>query len=265
MDVLKFKIPAAKMKGRWAIMPLYMIFQSKGLFAASHALLHYSRIPAPGKPAVSVAKDFGNWECVKTKKPCSVSRIAASIDAKGIQIEFKWADANVVPAQPGFRDRRGRVYKEPLNLGTNDAQRSDAVEFVFDLRPAESTGRFTCALGRTPKGCVRFGIYKSQDPESGKVAAKLMLPRNVPADKVSLTAKGKDTYVLRYNRPFMTPAKGPPVSPDIISYTMRVTDCDQFGRGRLYNLTGKKYIKPEPMGFIRISGGRSGVFFRVGY
>ena len=266
LALLKFKIPAAKMKGRWAIMPLYMTFKGKGMFSASHALLHYSRIAGPGKAALSEAKDFGNWECVRSKNVPPVTGIAASMNRHGLKVEFKWADPNVVPAQPGFRDKRGRVYKDPLDLNTNGAQRSDAVEFVFDLRPAGSTGRFTCALGRTPKGCVRFGIYKSKDPKTGKITPKLVLPGNVPDHKVSLTAEDNNMYVLRYASPFTAPAKkGPPANPDMVSYTMRVTDCNEYGRGTIYNLTGKKYIKTEIMSFIRISHEKSGVFFRIGY
>jgi len=152
LQVLDFGIPVAKMQDRWRIMPLYMVFAGDGLFTAEHALFQYVRITPADKRFVATAKDFGDWERVKPKTPtCPVTRAVAIYATDWMSIEFKWPDPNVVTARPGDRRAGGRPVQKPLNLNADGAQSCDAVEFMFDLRPRESTGRFNCAVGQTPK------------------------------------------------------------------------------------------------------------------
>ncbi|NQT92410.1 MAG: SGNH/GDSL hydrolase family protein [Lentisphaerae bacterium] len=256
MQVLDFEIPVAEMQDRWRIMPLYMVFAGDGLFTAEHALFQHVRITPADKPFTVTAEDFGDWERIKPKTPtCPVTRAVAIYATDWMSIEFKWPDQKVVAARPETKRADGRVTKKPLDLNANGAQLCDAVEFMFDLRPKESTGRFNCAVGQTPRGVVRLGIYKIT--EGDETPAKLMLPVGLKPEMVSLEQRDPDTFILNFKLP---PAE------ETISWSMRVTDADDWGKGRLHQLTGKRYMASEPMGYIR--HGRSNepaVFFRVGY
>jgi len=254
--MLDFKIPVQAFQDRWRIMPLYMIFIGDGLFTAEHALFQYVRITPADKPFVATARDFGDHYRRKRKAPsCPVTRVVATYGKEGMTIEFKWADRTVVTAPAGLKGKNGRPAKKPLDLNTNGAQVFDSVEFIFDLRPKTSLGRFNCAVGRTPEGAVRIGIYKIR--EDNKIIAKLMLPAGLERETVSLEQKDADTFLLHFK-------KAP--TENTISWSMRVSDANKFGNGRLHLLTGKRDISPEPMGYIR--HGRNdtpAMFFRVGY
>ena len=257
MAKLTFHIPADKMKGRWAIMPLYMFFRGKGgMFAAEHALFQYARVTPVGKAVTVKAKDFGNWELVRSDKtPCPVTEAVASAGPGGMTIKFQWDDKTPAAVDADLALGGGGPRRIPLDLNAR-TQKCDAVEFIFDLRPSESTGRFNCAIAQTPKGAIRVGVYKIR--EDGKLVPRLMTPPKLPRGTVSLVDKGDNACVL-YLR---TPPKGPTVS-----WTMRVTDAKKPGvEGALYLLTGKTYVLPEPMGYMRHAVGKeSGMLFRVGY
>lgn len=249
-QTLSFKVPAVKLTGRWAVLPIYMVFQGGGLFAAEHTLLHYSRIAPPGKPVAVTAKDFGG----DPKRPCPVSRAAISCGEGGVKVEFQWTDSNTVLARPGFKHRFGYTVKAPLDLGAREGQPCDAVEFLFDLRAHDSAGRYTSNVDSNPKGVVRLGVYRTK--AGGKAVARLLAPPEVPAGKAALIAKEKDTYVLDFKMPSKAPTLG---------FSMRVTDADDFRKGRLFRLTGRTDVVHEPMSYIRMSAKKSGIFFRVGY
>ena len=256
MEVLDFEIPAAKMQERWRIMPLYMAFAGDGLFAAEHALFQHVRITPADKPFTVTAEDFGDWERMKPKTPtCPLTRAVAIYATDWMSIEFTWIDTNVVVARPGASRANGRTTEKPLDLDANGAQSCDAVEFMFDLRPNESTGRFNCAVGQTPGGVVRLGIYRIT--EGDRMTAKLMLPAGLKPHTVSLEQRAPDTFILNFKLP---PAE------ETISWSMRVTDADDWGKGKLHQLTGKRYMASEPMGYIRHgTNDKPAVFFRVGY
>jgi len=256
MQMLNFEVPAAKMQDRWRIMPLYMTFAGDDLFTAEHALFQYVRITPADKRFVATAEDFGDWERIKPKTPtCPVTRAVAIYATDWMSIEIKWPDRKIVTARPGAKRADGRGIQKPLDLSANGAQLCDAVEFMFDLRPKESTGRFNCAVGQTPKGVVRLGIYKIE--EGNKTTAKLILPAGLKQEVVSLEQRDTNTFILNFK---LAPAE------ETVSWSMRVTDADDYGKGRLHQLTGKRYIASEPMGYIRHGrNDKPAVFFRVGY
>jgi len=256
MREVYFGIPVEKMQDRWRIMPLYMIFAGEGLFAAEHALFQYVRVTPAGKPYEVTADHFGDWErVIPEKATCPVTRAIANYGEDGMRIAFTWIDATVVPARPGFKDGNGKIVEKALDLNENGAQLCDAVEFMFDLRPKDSMGRFNCAVGQTPKGIVRLGVYKIE--HDGKNIARLILPDGMNPERVSLEQEEGDTWILHI--------KTPPMA-ETISWSMRVTDADEFGKGKLHQLTGKRFMSSEPMGYIRHGrGDETAVFFRVGY
>ena len=251
-QTLSLKIPAEKLSGRWGVVPLYMVFKGKGAFAAEHALFHYSRLHPVGKPLIVTGKDLGGTE----KNPSTLSRAAVALTPAGAKIEFQWADKTPVYAEPKFKHRFGFMVNAPLDLGARAGQPCDAVEFLFDLRPDESTGRYTASTDANPKGVVRVGVYKVL--ENGKPVAKVLTPKGLPASKAVLTATGPDTYVLELK----TPSKG-----STVGVSMRLTDVEKYtpGGGAASRLTGRRDVVHEPMSYIRISPKAVGVFYRIGY
>ncbi len=256
MQEVYFGIPAGKMQDRWRIMPLYMVFAGEGLFAAEHALFQHVRVTPRGTPYEAGAEDFGDWERIVPKTAsCPVTKAVATYEKNEMQLVFTWEDANIVTARPGFSRDDGSVVEKALDLNGNGAQLCDAVEFMFDLRPEDSTGRFNCAVGQTPKGVVRLGVYRIKD--GNETAARLMLPEGLKRELISLERKDADTWSLH--------VKNLPAA-ETISWSMRVTDADEFGKGRLYQLTGKRFMSSEPMGYIRHGRvDKASTFFRVGY
>ncbi len=253
---LTFRIPASALTGRWGAAPIYMVFRGKRVFAAAHALLYYSRIiPAADKPFVAKAGDFHPL-AGKSSRSCPVSRAAVRYDGKGVEIEFKWKDEKTILARPEFKHRFGFMIKAPLDLGSRGGQPCDAVDFIFDLRPDASTGRFTSSVDANPEGVVRIGVYKVE--ENGEVRAKLVAKPALKHSEAVLTAKGNDTYLLRFTRR----SKG-----SAVGFSMRVTDADRYhaDAGPVYRLTGLPDVSHEPMSFVRLGAEGPGIFYRVGY
>jgi hypothetical protein len=247
---LSFKIPAAKLTGRWAVVPLYMTFAGKSTFTAAHALLHYSRIHTPNNSLVVTGKDLGG----SAKNPCPVRSAKVTVSPRGMRVTFKWTDANVVTGKDKFKHRFGYMVEAPLDLGARDGQPCDAVELLFDLRPHESAGRYTSSVDANPKGVIRMGVCKVK--VGGKVVAKLVTPKGLPAGTVRLAVTDKDTYAVEFERRNR---------PSTIGFSMRVTNADKYGQGRLFRLTGRVDVVHEPMSYIRISPNTSGIFYRIGY
>ena len=253
---LAFDIPVAALKERWGCLPVYVIFGGEGLFTAGHAFLWYSRlIPAQDKPFEIAAKDF-RVANRGAAPPCPVSRAAVRVGRDGATIEFDWKDEKTVLAKSGFESILHKVIPTPLDLAARDGQPCDAIEFCFDLRPDDSTGRYTSNADTNPEGVLRLGVYKAK--EGDKIVAKLLRPEGVSEAEATLAAKGENQYVLNFKRP----SKG-----SSLGFSMRVTDADDFGlnKGPLYLLTGRPQVSFEPMGYIRLSVGRAGVFWRIGY
>jgi len=250
VQTLSFKIPAAKLTGRWAAMPLYMTFEGKGVFTAAHALLHYSRIHPPGKSLVVTGKDLGG----AAKSPCPMTGATVSVSPRGVKVDFKWTDANTVVGKDKFKHRFGYMVEAPLDLGARENQPCDAVELLFDVRPNESAGRYTSNVDANPKGVVRLGVCKVK--VGGKVVAKLVTPKGLPPGRARLAVTGKDTYTVE----FKTPTKA-----SMVGFSMRVTDADAYGKGRLFRLTGRTDVVHEPMSYIKLSPKTSGIFYRIGY
>ena len=250
MLTLSFKIPAAKLTGRWAAVPLYMTFEAKSTFRAAHSLLYYSRIHPVGKPLVITGKDLGGT----AKNPCPMTGATVSVSPRGVKVDFKWTDANVVVGKDKFKHRFGYMVEAPLDLGARENQPCDAVEFIFDIRPNESAGRYTSNVDSNPKGVVRLGVCKVD--AGGKVVAKLVTPKGLPPGTAKLTVTGKDAYTIE----FKTPAKA-----SAVGFSMRVTNADKYGKGRLFRLTGRVDVVHEPMSYMRISPKTAGIFDRIGY
>lgn len=260
MATLSFQIPAEKLTGRWACLPLYMVFTGDGVFAANHSLFYYSRIVQARKKAfTATAKDFRPY-LGDGKQNCPVENVSVSFGRRGMDIVFKWTDEKVVPAQKGFVGRFNKTIETPLDLNERDGQPCDAVEFMFDFRPEKSRGRFTSNADSLPDGVVRVGAYKIE--ENGKMVARLEPPAP-PTDRATIlstafTDKGNGTYVL-----------GHPIRPgsSIVGFSMRVTDTDEFGRGkgRIFYLTGRADVSHEPMSYILLTKRTPGIFYRIGY
>jgi len=251
MAMLSFEVPADRMPGRWGCLPIYMAFKGEKKFAADHALFYYSRItPTADNAFVVKASDFTGFEG-GTKQKCTVSRAAVSYDNERLRIEFQWPDESAL-AQA---EKKGPFHRS-VDYNSRGGQPCDAVEFFIDLRPEESTGRFTCGISGIPKGVVRPGVYKVK--ENGKVVAKLLAPPGIAEGELLLSEKDGNTYVLELKKKSAGASLG---------FSMRVTNADEFGAGKglaLY-LTIKPEIAFEPMSYIRLSAAESGIFYRVGY
>lgn len=238
------EIPAAKLEGRWACVPLYMAFKGDAGFASDHTLFCFSRVfNTAQKPHVVTAKDFVDGYA-RPREGCMVSRVEASCSADGITFEFQWPDDTVpaVPDKPAPFTRKG--------------QRCDALEFIIDLRPHESTGRYTCGGRAMPEGVHRLGVFKTMT--DGKLVAKLVAISEDADKEATLADKGDGTYVLTLKNKIPGPS---------IAFSMRATNADAGGPGKSQTLflTIKKDLVQEPVTFIRLSAGESGVFYRVGY
>jgi lysophospholipase L1-like esterase len=263
MQILSFEIPSGQMKGRWGCLPIYVVFRGglsghareEDLYAAGHVLFYYSRISsAAHEPLVVTGQDFRAVQGA-TNRLCTVQRAAISCCHEGVKIEFRWADGNTVPAQPNFRNIFGKEIAALLDL-EGRAQPCDAVEFYFDLRPDESTGRYTSNVDSDPEGVVRLGVYKTK--EDDRIAAKLLAPDDVAEGDTVLTDNGDDTYTLEFKRR----QEG-----STLGFSMRVTDADEFGLGKgpVFYLTGRPNVSFEPMSYLRLTTGAPGIFYRVGY
>jgi len=259
-ETLSFVIPATQLRGRWSVQPIYMFFKNEELFAANHALFYYSRVfDTSRQEYVATAEDF---KCHNgpAEQPCPVSRVAVRYVAGAVNIHFQWKDDDPISAQLGFKNRFGQVIRAPLDLNNREGQPCDAVEFMFDFRPDESTGRFTSNADAKPKGVERVGAFNAT--QDGKTIVTTM-PPPTPPEKITehsmtFNDNGGGKYMLRYPRP----AQGCGVG-----FSMRVTDVDQFGfgKGRVYYLTGRPKVSHEPMSYILLSAGKRGVFYRIGY
>ena len=260
MATLSFQIPAGKLTGRWACLPLYMVFTGDGVFTAGHSLLFHSRIvQAVRKAFGATAKDFRPY-LGDGKQNCPVESVSVSFGRRGMQIVFKWTDEKIVPGQKGFVGRFNRTIGAPLDLNERDGQPCDAVEFMFDFRPEESRGRFTSDADSLPDGVVRVGAYKIE--ENGKMVARLEPPAP-PTGRATITSttfrdKGNGTCVLAH-----------PIRPgsSTVGFSMRVTDTDVFGRGKgkIFYLTGQAHVSHEPMSYILLTKSTPGIFYRIGY
>jgi len=259
---LSFEIPADKLKDRWGVEPLYMVFKGDDVFAAEHALFYYSKVFHAAKQAfVATAEDF-RPASGEADRACPVSRVSVNYHARaGIIIEFKWTDEKIVPAKVGFKNRFGRTIRAPLDLRSRDGQPCDAIEFYFDLRPDESIGRFTCNADSNPRGVTRIGVYKAQ--KDGKFVTQIMPPPPPPSarmgmDQTTFTEQDDGTCILRLPKRALGSTLG---------FSMRVTDADEFGLGKgpVFYLTGRAEVLLEPMSYIMLSPGKAGIFYRVGY
>jgi len=85
-----------------------------------------------------------------------------------------------------------------------------------------------------------------------------MLPAGLRKEMVSLEQRDADTFILNF--------KLASAAEETISWSMRVTDADDFGKGTLHQLTGKRFMSSEPMGYIRHGRNTTpSILFRIGY
>lgn len=248
-------VPAADMAQRWECLPIYMAVTGKDVFAAGHTLFYYSQIArsdaTPFRAGIDEFRIHG-----PSTRPATISAVQASRDAGHVRVEFTWNDTTPVLPQAPFKNRFGKEIATPLDLSLRSAQPCDAVEVFIDLRPEQSTGRWTSEVDANPAGIVRVGIYRTN--ENGKPGAAIQCPPEVPADRVTLEAKADNAYVLELATPAAPPA---------IGFSMVVSDRDKFSltEAQPYRLTGNPMLGFEPMSYIRLGVGTEGTYYRIGY
>ncbi len=246
----------ADLPGRWGAVPAYTAYVSGPSFAASGDLLWYSRVfAAETAPVTFAAADFLQL-LDGPARTCPVSKVSVQRKGDEFTIDFTWADATPVPGKPGWKDRFGKVIDAPLNLNHREGQPCDAVEFFFDLRPAESIGRPTANTDANPAGVLRLGVYT--ESIDGKPVAKLQLPAELPATAATLAVTGTDAYRLTVRAKSAGPVAG---------FSMRVTDNSEFKNAETqpFCLTGRRGTGQEPMSYVLLGTTEAGVFCRIGY
>lgn len=253
-----FTLPAAELKGRYDVTPVYMAFVSKDDFAADGGLFYYSRIqPAAKTGVVMNASSFGTLHPEKTPRVCPVNDIRVQRSGETVVIEFTWNDSTPVYAQPGFKDSLGAIVDAPLNLNARDGQPCDAVEFFLDSRPVESIGRWTSNIDANPSGVMRLGIY--QELVDGKPVVKFLTQPLQASEAVTLTSQGEQRYRLSVR----VKAAGP-----CVGFSARITDNAVFKTDstQVFLLEGyPQYRGKDPMTFVQLGEAQEGVLYRFGY
>jgi hypothetical protein len=252
------ELSADTLKDRWGAGPVYMAFVGQRGFVADGGLLFYSRMRPAGQAALKfAAADFRPLEGeANRKRECPVTDVSVRRDGETLVADFTWNDRTVVTAKPGFKDRYGKTFTTALNLDSREGQTCDAVEFVFDLRPGTSIGRWTSNIDSNPAGVLRLGVYR--EVREGKTVAALQTPPDLSADAASLTELGEDRYSLKLR----AKAAGPHVG-----FSMRVTDNTEarYASSTPFVLTKRDGAGPEPMSYMALGTDAEALFFRFGF
>ena len=252
------EFPAEALKERWGAGPVYMVFLGKQRFAAEGGFLFYSRVRPAGRAALTfAATDFSPLMAEgNLKRDCPVTDVSVRREGDSLVADFTWGDRTAVTAQTGFKDRYGKVYTTALNLDSREGQACDAVEFIFDLRPGATIGRWTSNIDSNPSGVRRLGVYR--ETREGKTVAALQASPDVPAEAASLTALGEDRFSLKLR----AKAGGP-----FVGFSMRVTDntVARYASTQPFVLTKRDGAGPEPMSYIALGTDAELLFFRFGY
>lgn len=250
-----FMLPAAALKDRYAITPVYMAFLGQQRFAADGGLLFASRIQPAGKTPVNfTAADFATVQ--PDGRTCPVTAVCVQRADELCTIDFTWHDTTPVPAQANFTDRFGTRIPTPLNMRSREGQPCDAVEFFLDVRPLETIGRQTANIDDNPRGILRLGVYR--ELTEGRVVAGVIAEPTQPADAVTLTALGEDRYRLQVRTPIAAPCAG---------FSMRVTDNTTFKNASTppFYLTLHPGTGQEPMTYVQLGDENNGIVYRLGY
>lgn len=253
-----FTLPAAILKGRYDTTPVYMAFVGQHCFAADSTLFFYSRIqPAAITPVELSAASFVTLERELHPRTCPVTDIRVGRTGDRCTIDFTWADTTPVMAQAGVKDYFGVPVPTPLNLKARDGQPCDAVECLFDLRPAAAIGRWTSNIDANPAGILRVGVY--QELVAGKPVAKVMTEPAQPADMASLISLGEQRYRLTVH----AKAAGP-----CVGFSMRVTDNTELKTSstQVFLLAGyPQDAGKDPLAFVQLGTTEPGILYRLGY
>ena len=251
-DMILKLMPGAA--NRWGCFPLYMAFKSKNTFHAAHTFVYFSKVHAASNGPLKLSAKHFRLTQGKSEKASPVTDVSVTLD-DAVKFKFRWMDKTVVPAQPGFKTRFGKQINVALDLESRGGQPCDAIEIFIDTRPDESTGRPTANADANPEGVVRLGVHRVK--KGNEFAAELLRPEGVTTAMAQLAEIEPNLYEVTFRSSIES----------LIGITMRVTDTETYGvgKGRIYDLTGRKHVSLEPMSFIRMSKTKSGIFFRVGY
>jgi lysophospholipase L1-like esterase len=251
---VSFDLPVSRLAHRWAAVPLYVAFTGGEVFAADGTLLWYSRVqPVAPEPLALADGDFGTTAS-GTARVCPVSRVQVSRQPGAWHVDFAWKDATPVAAQPGFLNHFRQEITTPVDLNSRNGQPCDAIEFFFDLRDAAAIGRWTANIDSNPPGVLRLGVYREK--VDGGVTAKVVSAKDSPPATVELKSTGEDTWQLI--------VRAEPAGP-VTGFSMRVVDSEDFEAPRTAPFCLTSHHGQEPMSYIQLGAGKSGVFCRVGY
>ncbi|NQT91134.1 MAG: hypothetical protein HQ559_00120 [Lentisphaerae bacterium] len=254
--ILETTLPVRGMTGRVTCAPVHALFSEEERVATAQSLLYVSRIVDIAKSPYTVqASDLRPFQGAAREDGPPLKSVSVTQTGEGIETVFTWRDKTPVAASNGFRNRFNVVVEEPVDLRSRaGGQPCDVVEFLFDLRPEATAGRYTASADANPEGVIRIGVYLTKT-DGNYEATALAEPASF-SDKVKLETTDSGTYKLKLlERP----------AGYTFGFTTLVTDSTEFkpGAGIVYHLTGT--LPPDPTDFVRLGRGIAGSFYRIGY
>jgi len=255
--ILDMDLPMKGMTARVACDPVHALFTAGDRVETAQGLLHVSRIVDIAKSPYEVsASSLKPFQRAAEKDESPLKSVSVTQTGEGIETAFTWKDKTPVPASTNkFKNRFNIPVETPVDLRSRPGgQPCDVVEFMFDLRPEATTGRYTAGADNVPDGVVRIGVYLKKQ-NGNHEAAVLSEPASF-ADKVELETTDSGTYKLTLlERP----------AGYTFGFTTFVTDATEYklGGGTLYHLTGT--LPADPTDFVRLGRGIAGSFYRIGY
>lgn len=249
-----FDLPVSRLSQRCAAVPVYVAFAGRETFAADGTLLFYSHAqPVAPEPFVIADGSFKTTQA-GTSRVCPVSQVRLSRQEDGWQVDCAWRDATPVTAKPGFRNNFDKEIARLLGLNSRYGQPCDTIEFFFDLRDEEATGRWTANVDANPSGVFRLGVYRER--VDGTLAAKVLRAGESPAETVDLKPTGADIWrLIVRTRP----------AGSVTGFSMRVVDSEDFDAPRTAPFCLTPHQGQEQMSYIQLGDDKPGVFCRIGY
>lgn len=255
--ILKMILPMKSVTERVACDPVHALFTTGARVATAQGLLHVSRIVDIAKSPYKVsASSLHPFQHPAGKDGPPLENVSVTQTGEGIETSFRWKDKTPVPASTnGFKNRFNIPVETPVDLKSRPGgQPCDVVEFMFDLRPEATTGRYTAGADSVPDGVVRIGVYLTK--KNGNHEAAVLTEPASFAGKVDLKTTDSGAYKLTLlERP----------AGYTFGFTTLVTDASEYkvGAGVLYHLTGS--VPLDPIDFVRLGRGIAGSFYRIGY
>ena len=248
-------VPARALRERVSCDPVHVAYRTGTRVAFGQSVFQYSRIANLSE--LVYAAPAGEFQPIAgaRKEGAPVKKVSLKANGGEIGIHFTWSDATVVPAKPGFKSRFGAQIDTPLDLNARPGdQRADAVEILLDTRPEESAARYTSSSDGNPPGTVRVGIYRTGAEDGADSIGMQVHPAELQS-MVELSRPGPDQYRVT--------VKGVPPEGHF-GFAMLATDVPGPGKpAAVYYLGGEHAM--DPIGFIRMSATRDGVYYRIGY